>query len=142
MKVYITRRNADMTEGRGPMIMDKVFDTYEKAEIYINSQPGVMGRKGNWTSGKDGSDWDIKEATVETDVSMYLPKRESDFDKSRKWRYITGMVEIEWEDDEVNSTGIIGRDRKGSQWIACDNWMFGSTALADMLKHIKNIKKL
>lgn len=29
--VYIVRKNADQTEGRGPMVIDKVFDDLEAA---------------------------------------------------------------------------------------------------------------
>lgn len=41
--VYIVRANRDMTEGRGPMIMEKAFVNIENARTYIKSKPGIMG---------------------------------------------------------------------------------------------------
>lgn len=43
--VFATYRNQDMTEGRGPMVLDKVFMVQDDAEAYILQQDGVMGRK-------------------------------------------------------------------------------------------------
>lgn len=63
MKVYMTRSNADMTEGRGPMIPSLAFLHRAHAEEYIDQQPGVMGRKGKWSQDKYG-DWDIVELNV------------------------------------------------------------------------------
>ena len=41
--VYIVRRDTDTTEGRGRMIIDKVFVNIENARTYIKSKPGIMG---------------------------------------------------------------------------------------------------
>ena len=38
-------KNADMMEGRGPMIYDKVFRDPRKAHNYIINQPGIMDTK-------------------------------------------------------------------------------------------------
>lgn len=43
MQVAIVMKNADFTEGRGPMVFHKVFDTVENAEAYISLQPGIYG---------------------------------------------------------------------------------------------------
>lgn len=42
-KVYIVLKNADFTEGRGPMMPHKVFKTYMEAYSYIQSQEGIFG---------------------------------------------------------------------------------------------------
>ena len=66
---YQTRRLFDMTEGRGPMINDLAFTEYRHAEAYINSQPGVMGRRCNWTQERHASDWDIQTVHARTEAS-------------------------------------------------------------------------
>lgn len=43
--VYIVRADSDTTEGRGPMIIDKVFVNIENARTYIKSNFGIMGSK-------------------------------------------------------------------------------------------------
>lgn len=63
MKIYQTFRNADDVEGRGPMIPDLAFLHYEHAAEYVDSQPGIMGRKGKWSEDKYG-DWYIREVEV------------------------------------------------------------------------------
>lgn len=48
-KVYVVNKNADFTEGRGPMLLHRVFSTFSKAEDYIMAQEGIFGsaqRKG------------------------------------------------------------------------------------------------
>jgi hypothetical protein len=71
MKVYMTRKNADMNEGMGPMVNDVCFEHRDDAVKYIDRQQGVMGRKppsGKWSTEKYG-DWDI----VEIEVHSFLP---------------------------------------------------------------------
>lgn len=63
MVVYLTMRNADRTEGRGPMVNDKCFLDRKKAEKYIDEQPGVMGRRAKWSTQEYG-DWEVKEVEV------------------------------------------------------------------------------
>lgn len=41
--VYVVKRNADMTEGRGPMVIDIIVDSLDLAKKYILSQTGIMG---------------------------------------------------------------------------------------------------
>jgi hypothetical protein len=59
-KIYLVFRNDDMTEGRGPMVLDSIYSSKEKAETYANAQDGVMGRLsgGDWT--KNGNDWKVE----------------------------------------------------------------------------------
>lgn len=65
MKVYMTKRNADMIEGRGPMIDDLCFSERTHAEQYIDTKSGVMGRKAKWSTEKYG-DWLVEEIDVLT----------------------------------------------------------------------------
>lgn len=66
MTVFATYRNADMIEGKGPMVMDKVFIDETDAHAYINQQAGVHGRKpsdfgavGGWQNTQMG-DWQVR----------------------------------------------------------------------------------
>jgi len=43
MKIYIVKKNADFIEGRGPMIIDKIFLKKEDAVAYIKNNKGIMG---------------------------------------------------------------------------------------------------
>jgi hypothetical protein len=63
MKIWQTYRNSDDIEGRGPMVPDLAFLHKEHAEKYIDNQPGVMGRRAQWSKQKYG-DWMIKEIPV------------------------------------------------------------------------------
>lgn len=58
---FATYKNQDMIEGRGPMVLDKVFVQEEDANDYILQQSGVMGRKPEpghgWTR---MGDWEVK----------------------------------------------------------------------------------
>jgi len=59
-KVFVVYFNADMIEGRGPMLFHSVYADRKKAEKFIDKQPGVMGRKVKWSTEKYG-DWTIEE---------------------------------------------------------------------------------
>lgn len=56
MLIYQTYRNADQTEGRGPMEPDLAFFHKEHAERFIDEQPGIMGRREKWSQLRHG-DW-------------------------------------------------------------------------------------
>lgn len=43
--IYIVMKNADFTEGRGPMYIHKVFRDIENAREYIKKQDGIFGSK-------------------------------------------------------------------------------------------------
>lgn len=58
--VWVVKKNADMTEGRGPMIFDSVWvDDRAKVAEYIDSQPGCMGRRVKFSEQKYG-DWTME----------------------------------------------------------------------------------
>lgn len=61
MQVWATWRNSDMTEGKGPMVMDKIFMEQKDAHEYIDGQEGVFGRKPEhgWQN-SDMGDWQVK----------------------------------------------------------------------------------
>lgn len=42
-KVHVVLKNADFTEGRGPMFLHKVFRRLESAELYVSQQGGIFG---------------------------------------------------------------------------------------------------
>ena len=63
MKIYVTYRNSDTTEGRGPMVSHKAFVDEQKAIDYIDTQPGIMGRMAKWSEEKYG-DWEIRSLNV------------------------------------------------------------------------------
>ncbi len=46
MRVWAVERNQDMTEGRGPMVLDKLYLNRDAAVDYMQRQRGVMGRGG------------------------------------------------------------------------------------------------
>lgn len=59
--IYLTQRNSDMTEGRGPMVNDAAFADEQDAKDYIDKQTGIMGRSpqsGKWSTEKYG-DWRV-----------------------------------------------------------------------------------
>jgi hypothetical protein len=43
--VAVVLKNADFIEGRGPMLLDSVFKSPEKAYDYIKTQEGIYGSK-------------------------------------------------------------------------------------------------
>lgn len=63
MEIYQTYYNADMTEGRGPMLPGPAFMSRQHADEYIDAQSGVMGRKEKWSVNKYG-DWKVKSIEV------------------------------------------------------------------------------
>lgn len=76
MKVYIILKNADFTEGRGPMLFYKAFVNKSAMVEYVNSiTGGIFGAKPEEgqsfyeyaTSGKDGgwAGYEIKEVEAE-----------------------------------------------------------------------------
>jgi len=38
-------KNADFTEGKGPMLLDKIFRSYDKATQYIMKNEGIYGSR-------------------------------------------------------------------------------------------------
>lgn len=63
--VFGTYKNSDMTEGKGPMVLDKVFFEEADANSYILEQSGVMGRKPEHGLGwQRMGDWEVKPIVV------------------------------------------------------------------------------
>jgi hypothetical protein len=58
--IYAAYYNSDMTEGRGPMVLDIAFEDKAVADAYIDSKPGIMGRKEKWSEEGSGKDWMTK----------------------------------------------------------------------------------
>lgn len=63
--VYGVYHNADMTEGRGPFVLDRIYRDEDAAWAYADQQPGVFDRsnRGSWRD-RDiwpyGGDWIVK----------------------------------------------------------------------------------
>lgn len=88
-EVYLVKKNADMTEGRGPMIVDSVWGNEEEAWAYANQQLGVMGRKPfyvnpvtghvgtGWNDEKawpTGGDWTVETMTLRSESASQAPQ--------------------------------------------------------------------
>jgi hypothetical protein len=63
--IYLVYKNSDMIEGRGPMVLDRIYQHEEEAWAYADQQPGVMGRKhnGSWRDKRMwpyGGDWEVR----------------------------------------------------------------------------------
>jgi hypothetical protein len=67
MKVYMVYRNADMTEGRGPMVFDRIYLKQAAAIRFIDDQDGLMGRRFKWSEGVY-TDWQVRETNVIEEV--------------------------------------------------------------------------
>jgi len=61
--VFGVYRNADQTEGRGPMVLSKLFASREVAEHYVVAQPDPYGRQREWRDGRYG-DWELRDHAV------------------------------------------------------------------------------
>lgn len=61
--IYCVFRNSDFTEGRGPMVLDSIWNNYEEAAKYIDNQPGIQGKKAKWSQSLYG-DWEIKKMPI------------------------------------------------------------------------------
>lgn len=64
--VYIVKRNADTNEGRGPMVVDSIWtDDHDEVAKYIDSKPGVQGRRMKWSRESHG-DWTMTRVELKT----------------------------------------------------------------------------
>lgn len=70
--IYLARKNADGTEGRGPMVTEAAFTNRSDANSFIDKKPGVMGRvsEKGWSNEKYG-DWDVVPLIVFDSVHEY-----------------------------------------------------------------------
>ena len=69
MKVFVVTKNADLIEGRGPMIIDSIWLDEEEANEYAANQKGVMGRPNRYfntvrKAWETTGDWEVTEFTV------------------------------------------------------------------------------
>ena len=64
--VYCVYKNADMTEGRGPMLLDSIWASRALAEDYMDCHFGVMGRQERWSKSTSG-DWEVREFRVRSE---------------------------------------------------------------------------
>ena len=74
--VHVVRKNSDTVEGRGPMIVDSIWagEAEKCAKKYMDEQPGIMGRKGEWSKDRYG-DWTIERVPV---IQSYSTKKDTD----------------------------------------------------------------
>lgn len=64
-QVYGVYKNADMTEGKGPMVLDRVYQERYDAEDFLKLQSGVMGRRpAEGETWDEMGDWQIKPLDV------------------------------------------------------------------------------
>jgi hypothetical protein len=72
--IWVPFYNADSTEGRGPMVPKSFgFDAEIEALNYINTQPGIMGRRapgGHWS--QHMNDWVIRPIQVLSSASEVM----------------------------------------------------------------------
>lgn len=86
IEIYAAYQNADMTEGRGHMVLDRLFANKHDALEYVRNQKGVMGRsprssherKVGETGWEGMGDWELRELTV---LENYDEIREVDNNK-------------------------------------------------------------
>ncbi len=64
MKVFVVKKNADFTEGRGPMLFNRIFSTFEAAEKYVLAQDGIYGSKQGKSAYGGYNGYDIEEHEV------------------------------------------------------------------------------
>jgi hypothetical protein len=93
IKIYATYRNEDMTEGRGPMVIDKIFTKRKDAEDYIDNQSGVMGRKKIWSKEKYG-DWIVNELVLFESLDELKKQKEIELINKFKTSYTQEEIEI------------------------------------------------
>lgn len=94
--VYLAQKNADMTEGRGPMITDKAFSRKEDAEAYIDYLPGIFGTKppeGGWSSRPHNGHWEVEELTVFESLGELEKESEEKAYKSAMKKLSTSEIE-------------------------------------------------
>lgn len=83
MKVYMTKKQSDMTEGRGNMVNDACFLHKKDAENHINGKPGVQGRVKNWNEEKYG-DWEIQEIHVyESSMELTIKRQKELIERAK-----------------------------------------------------------
>jgi hypothetical protein len=70
MEVFGVYRNSDMTEGRGPMVLDGIYESEAAACEYAGNQPGVMGLRGPNTG------WEVRRLKIITNEDLEQERRD------------------------------------------------------------------
>lgn len=70
-EIYLVRRNSDMTEGRGPMVVTFVYLDLVKAKAFVEKRSGVMG-----ACVGDPSKWKFTAPRAITDGYDYYGEKE------------------------------------------------------------------
>lgn len=92
MKAYIALRNADMIEGKGLMVPDTYFLHKEHADDYVDSKPGVMGKRAKWLK---ENDFEIDYALNTEQYSYYHSMTDTRFAEVSSEYFILEDAEIE-----------------------------------------------
>lgn len=72
--VWVVKRNVDMTEGRGPMVLDSIWvDNKVEVAKYIDCQEGVMGRRAKWSE-MDHGDWTMERVELKNSYAKEFSK--------------------------------------------------------------------
>jgi len=87
MIIWQTYYNADMTEGRGPMIPSYAFLHREHAAAYIDAQEGVMGCRAKWSEQEYG-DWRMKKLKFLSAIA----RRVSNEKKNSRTKHLTNSL--------------------------------------------------
>lgn len=86
MRAYVVKKNADMTEGRGPMIPVAYFLYEDVAWGFADQHTGVMGRRpnsGTWRMEKYG-DWEVEEIDIQEITNIPDLKQQQQEEKKRQ----------------------------------------------------------
>lgn len=85
IKIFAVFKNIDMTEGRGPMVLDSLWVKRDLAIEYMKTKEGIMGRSPFYTNHvtghvsegwhdpiawQGGGDWQLKEIVTKDGVDL------------------------------------------------------------------------
>lgn len=81
--VFVVKRNADFTEGRGPMVLHAIFASGPEAVEYVKTRKGIYGSAQKIEMGRDGkyasaNGYDIVEIKVHDTKEEFLAQIEAD----------------------------------------------------------------
>jgi hypothetical protein len=90
--VYIVLKNADFTEGRGPMFFHKVFKTRQIAHDYIMQQEGIYGTPQRQSTGLENNYNGYQIISAELQTELLTASEKNDIEK--KILNLTEAIEI------------------------------------------------
>lgn len=63
--VWVVKKQADTVEGKGGTVLDSIWeaDAEEQCAAYIDTQPGIMGRREKWSE-QDHGDWTMEKVPL------------------------------------------------------------------------------